>query len=153
MKLLLASRMYQRAATNIEPFAHRVQGVAEVLAFAAVSEHEPCRTNHAPWQGVPAIEVESAIEEHLGRDAVGDDAEVVLDEGNHHKRQCRIRFPPQILHVQFIQRQVRYLVQEHQVSQEVAHKRGQVESGRPRVLSISLPHCRIRRARRDGPAA
>jgi len=63
--------MYQRAATNIEPFSHGAEGVALVLAFAAVCEHKPCRTKHAAWQRVPAIQIDSAVEEDLGRDAVG----------------------------------------------------------------------------------
>src|ERR1700758_1111079 len=80
MSRRLANGMYQRAAPNIEPFAHRVQGAALVLAFAAVRQHEPRPTHHAARQRIPAIEVDSAIEEHLGRDGVGDEAGVVHGE-------------------------------------------------------------------------
>jgi hypothetical protein len=44
-----AGSMGQRAATNIEPFAHGVEAVALVFAFAAVRAYELCRTNHATW--------------------------------------------------------------------------------------------------------
>ena len=77
---LEASSMCQRAATNIESLAHGVQGVAQMLAFAAVREHELCRAHDSPRQRVPAIEVDPALGEHLCWNAVGDEAEVVLDE-------------------------------------------------------------------------
>ena len=53
--------MAQRPAPHIEPFTHRVQRAAMVFAIAPVREHEPCGTEHAAWQGIPAIEVESAL--------------------------------------------------------------------------------------------
>ena len=95
--------MAQRPATNIEPFAYGVQAAALVLAFAAMREHEPCRTKQATWQWVPAIEIESAVAEHLGRDTVGDEAEVVLGQRKDGIRKYRIQLLPQILHVEFVQ--------------------------------------------------
>jgi hypothetical protein len=41
---------------------------------------EPRGSNHAAWQRVPAIQVDSAVEEDLDGNTVGDQAEVVLDK-------------------------------------------------------------------------
>jgi len=38
----------QRAATNIESFAHGVQGAPLLRAIAAVGQLEPCRAKHPP---------------------------------------------------------------------------------------------------------
>jgi hypothetical protein len=71
-KQLLTTRVYRWAATNTEPYAHGIQGVAQMLSLAAARKHEPGDSYHAAWQRIPAIEVECALAQQLGRDAAGE---------------------------------------------------------------------------------
>ena len=76
---------------------------------------------------------------HAARNVVVDEAEVVLDEGEEHVREDHVRLLPQLLQVDFVQRDVAHLVQEQQVGEEVTHERGQVQRGRTRLIDTTAP--------------
>jgi hypothetical protein len=80
--------------------------VAQALASAAVREHESRGTQHAAWQRIPLVEIESAVSEYVGRDAVGDEAHVVLGKRKDPIREGLPRFVEQLRYVEFILRDV-----------------------------------------------
>ncbi len=99
------------------------------FARAAVGEHELDRAGNRRASGYQVSKSRPFSLNTLDADVVEDEAEVVLNECEQHVRKHRPRLLAQLPQIDFVQGNVPQLVQEHQMSEEVALERRQVQRG------------------------